>query len=235
MKRKILILCLAVLSFLMPLMPKANAASESDEQKVTIYVFRGSTCPHCHEAMDYFKKLIKKEEFKDIVEVRHLEVWDDDENFEIAKQVYTKMGHEEEYKGSVPYIVIGDKEFSGFSSSTESSIEDAIKTTYENKEFVDEIKDIVGEHGEILVSKMNIVLVLTIFLVIAIILGGTIYFARKESDEEEEEVKPVKKEELEKKVEEVKKEEKKETPKKTTKSTSKSKKKSATKKENKSK
>ena len=216
MKKKIVILTLLILSFLMPFMKTVNAKENDETKKVTVYVFRGSTCPHCHEAMDYFKKLIKKNDFKDIVEVRHLEVWKDDENFEIAKQVYAKMGHEDEYKGSVPYIVIGEKEFSGFGSNTEEPIETAIKETYENENFVDEIKDIVNDHGEVLTSNMNIVLTIGILLGIVIIIGGTIYFARKDSDEEEPKTKKQVEEpkEEEKEPEETKKEEIKNEPKK---------------------
>ncbi len=209
------ILSIGLILFVIFLIPFTVNA---EEKKITIYMARGGGCPHCEEAMTYFKKLIRKDEFKDIVEVRHYEIWSnvddseattkqDAENYEVAKKVYQAMGGTDEYKGSVPYIVVGNKTFTGFSSSTEKSIEDAVLEAYNDSSYVDKIKDIVGDTGEILtVSKSDWVPAVIILVVVVGILGLTIYFARKGSNEEEIE----KTSKDEKKEEPVKVEEKKE-------------------------
>jgi len=211
------LMCLLILicSLFVPMMNVVNA---EEKEPVTVYIFHGSTCPHCQDALAFFKKLLNNKEFKGMFQVRALEIWGDEENSEIANEACEILG-DEPINGSVPYIVIGDQSFGGYSSASDSSIKEAIKNAY-NDHKEDKLKSLVGERGELLEADESQALTTIIVLVVAAaIIGGTIFFARSGADEEGEEKAEIKKEEIEEKKEEPVKEEtqeKKNTPKKTT-------------------
>ena len=205
MKKKNII-CLFVALFAMVLAPVVAKAKEP----ITVYLLRGETCPHCEEALKFFTKLKKDEEYKDIFNLRHLEVWNNDENFEIGKEIYKAMGEEEEFKGSVPYIVIGETSWSGYSASSDEELKNAIKNAYDN-DTKDKLKDIVGESGELLEVSNSGWISTAIILVLAVaIIGGTIVMARSGMEEEPEKDDSKKENKKEEKLEEkIKVEEKK--------------------------
>ncbi len=187
-KRKyFMCLCLLLVGLFLPFTVKAK-------EKVTVYLFRGETCPHCEEALEFFQKLISQNEFQEKVIIRHLEIWNSETNYDIANEAAEKLG-KEPINGSVPFIIIGDKTWTGYSSKSDEDIKNAINDAYENQK-EDKVKDIVGESGEVLEpAKSEAVTTFIILGVIVGIIGATVYFAR--SGEEEEETEPNKKEEKE--------------------------------------
>lgn len=220
MTKKKSIICLFVALFAIFLAPVVAKAKEP----ITVYLLRGETCPHCEEALKFFTKLKKDEEYKDIFNLRHLEVWNNDANFEIGKEIYKAMGEEEEFQGSVPYIVIGETAWSGYSASSDEELKNAIKNAYDN-DATDKLKDIVGDSGELLEISNSGWISTAIILVLAVaIIGGTIVMARSGMDEEPEKddsKKETKKEEkLEEKIK-VEEHKKEEAPKQQTKPTAK--------------
>lgn len=90
--------------------------------KVAVYLFRGEGCPHCTEAEEWFKKA--KEENGDIFTVIDYEVWYNSENSDLMKKVAKARG---ENVSGVPYIIIGDKSWNGFTSSYEDGMLQEIK------------------------------------------------------------------------------------------------------------
>lgn len=200
MSKRKSIMCLLIVMicslFISVFSPVVNA---TEKEPVTLYLFHGSTCPHCQDALAFLKKLLKNDEFKDIFQVRAIEIWGSSTNSELANKASEAMG-DEPINGSVPYIVIGDKTFGGYSSSSDTNIKNAIKDAYNNNK-EDKIKNIVGDAGELLVGEESGTIATTIIILIvaAGIIGSTIYFARGEEEEDIEQ---------EPKKEEVKKEEK---------------------------
>lgn len=91
--------------------------------KVAVYLFRGQGCPHCTEAEEWFKKV--KEENGDIFTLVDYEVWYNTENSDFMKKVAKARG--ENVQG-VPYIIIGDKSWNGFTSSYEEEMLNKIKS-----------------------------------------------------------------------------------------------------------
>lgn len=182
-KRKSLIWFLITFVAMIIIPLTVNAQSE-EKSPITVYLFRGSTCPHCENALKFFERLVKDKEFKDKIVVRHLEIWDDKTNYEIANQAAEALG-EKPINGSVPFIVIGEKTWKGYSASSDEEIKTAIKEAYNNKDYKDKIKDIVGNSGEILEVKNNPTTVILVAVIGIIIIGGVIYFARTSADEEE--------------------------------------------------
>jgi glutaredoxin len=133
-KLKGLLLVLAVICFL----PFTVHASE----KINVYIFRGEGCPHCEEALEFFDSL--SDEYKSYFDLIEKEVWYDEDNAADMQSVADYFG---ETVSGVPYIVIGDQTFSGYSSTYDTSIKSAIKTAYENEDgsYVDVVAAVLGD------------------------------------------------------------------------------------------
>lgn len=124
MMKKILIFLLALFCFL----PTIKA-----EEKVTVYLFYGYSCPHCAKEKEYLNTL-------ENVNVVYYEVYKDKENNNLLNKVSEKL--DEEVK-SVPYTVIGGKVFQGYSENTKDDIEKTIEF-YENNTYKDLVQEVLN-------------------------------------------------------------------------------------------
>ena len=95
---------------------------EVEEEKINLYLFRGEGCPHCRDEEKWLKQI--KEEYKEYLNIYDFEVWYSKENqekyFEVAERLEINTN-------SVPFTIIGEKAFVGYSSSISSNIEKTIK------------------------------------------------------------------------------------------------------------
>ena len=98
-----------------------------DENKVNIYFFWGNGCPHCEEEFKFLKSI--ETEYGKYFTLNTFEVWYSKDNAKILEQFANAMG--DEVKG-VPYTIIGNKTFSGFSKNYEGQFLKAIKEQYHN-------------------------------------------------------------------------------------------------------
>ena len=80
--------------------------------KAIIYFFRGEGCPHCVEAEAWFQSI--EDEYGSYFKVIDYETWYNQENAELMKKVAKARGEE---ANGVPYIIIGDKSWMGFTQS----------------------------------------------------------------------------------------------------------------------
>lgn len=94
---------------------------EKSEDKVVLYLFHGEECPHCNSERKWLKTIENK---YDNLEIVYYEVWHSDENSLYLQEVFNKL---EVTKNSIPFTVIGEKYFIGFSDSVKIKIEDTIK------------------------------------------------------------------------------------------------------------
>lgn len=129
--KKLLTLC-TIAFFFLPFSVKAE-----EKVKVPVYLFRGEGCPHCEDALTYFNGL--DEEDKKKIDVVKYEVWYNEENEKLMAKVAEKLG---ETVTGVPYIVVGEKSFSGFTDSIGEAIMDLVNEMYENDNIVDLVADI---------------------------------------------------------------------------------------------
>lgn len=108
-----------------------------DKNKVNIYFFWGSTCHHCKEEFAFFDEI--QEEYGDYYNLYTYEVWNNPDNAEIMKKFASALN--EEAKG-VPYTVIGDVSFIGFSESDKEKFIETIKSKHQNSSdvYFDKIK-----------------------------------------------------------------------------------------------
>lgn len=108
-----------------------------DKNKVNIYFFWGSTCPHCKAEFAFFDEI--KEEYGDYYNLYTYEVWENPNNEKIMNKFADALN--EEVTG-VPYTVIGDVAFTGFGESSKEKFIETIKNKHQNSSdvYFDKIK-----------------------------------------------------------------------------------------------
>ncbi|HOB26076.1 MAG TPA: hypothetical protein PLB45_02950 [Bacilli bacterium] len=123
-----------------------------EDDKVNIYLFEGEGCPHCKQEKEWLETI--KEKYPDQINVYEFEVWYNPSNNNLLSQVQTKLSSS---AVGVPYTVIGNSFYSGFSDTVQSDMEsklDGIFTDDTN----DNIKDI-PVLGKVDVSKISLPLI----------------------------------------------------------------------------
>ncbi len=101
--------------------------SENDDQ-ITIYMFRGRGCGFCQRFLTFMNSIT--EEYGKYFKMVTFEVWYDDENEKLFDEVSEFL---DQPAGGVPYIIIGDKVFDGYTSSYDEDIKSAIQNLYNTK------------------------------------------------------------------------------------------------------
>lgn len=112
---------------------------ESSKNKVNVYVFWGDGCPHCKHLAQFFDS--NKSKLKDKMNLYTFEVWKDSTNLKFMKDFGKFLG---ETPQGVPYMIIGDKTFSGFAESdekTKDEIINLIKQGYQNSSKIDKYQE----------------------------------------------------------------------------------------------
>lgn len=112
---------------------------KSSKNKVNVYVFWGDGCPHCKHLAQFFDS--NKSELKDKMNLYTFEVWKDSTNLKFMKDFGKFLG---ETPQGVPYMIIGDKTFSGFAESdkkTKDEIINFIKQGYQNSSKIDKYQE----------------------------------------------------------------------------------------------
>ena len=117
-----------------------NHESDIDlgSNKSNIYIFWGDGCPHCKALAKFISKL--PAETKNKVNIYSFEVWGDKDNKTLMKNFGKFL--DQDVRG-VPFMVIGDKIFDGYSSGdtkTDQQILDAINTIIKNQGNTDQYR-----------------------------------------------------------------------------------------------
>ena len=100
---------------------------ETDDQ-ITIYMFRGKGCGYCKKFLTFMNSII--DDYGKYFKVETYEVWNDADNAELMQDVASFLNQKAE---GVPFIIIGDKTFNGYSESYDDDIKSTIKELYETK------------------------------------------------------------------------------------------------------
>ena len=96
-------------------------------EKFNMYLFWGDGCVHCHNLKIFLNDLEPK--YKDMFDLYAFEVWGNPDNQTLMGRFAKTMG--DNPKG-VPYLIVGDESFNGFSSSMEDDIIQAIIDEYKS-------------------------------------------------------------------------------------------------------
>ncbi len=161
--KKIVYLLLAI-AFVLPF---AVFAEGEESREVKVYFFHGDGCPHCAEAEEYFQGI--EAEYGDKFEIVSYEVWNDSNNAALMEKV-GKARNEE--IGGVPYIVIGNKSWAGFTEQWGKEMLAEINSLYE-VEVADryDIMQLV-ETGSTATEKTSVGSDIVSLIVILLIAGG---------------------------------------------------------------
>lgn len=152
-----------------------DEAEKEESKEVKIYFFRGEGCPHCQEAEEWFQSI--EDEYGSFFEIVDYETWQDEDNAKLMQKVADARGETAE---GVPYIIIGNKSWNGFTESYEQEMIDQIKSVF--AEDVSKRYDIMKyiENGEDEEEKSgNDALVLILILAVVGGAGYGIYKLRE--------------------------------------------------------
>lgn len=158
MKKKLIVMAIISL-FLFPLQTKAAEVAldlektltaegiahdlgnykETNEQAI-IYMFRGNGCGYCHNFLEFLNSIVP--EYGKYFKLVSYEVWENSDNSKLMKNVANFL---EESANGVPFIIIGDKTFTGYSKNYDEQIKKAIKAQFDSKNSYDVLKEMEKE------------------------------------------------------------------------------------------
>ncbi len=118
---------------------------ETDDQ-VTIYLFRGLGCGYCRKFLTFLNSIT--EEYGKYFKLVSFECWNNSDNSELLGAISSFLGEPAE---GVPYVVIGDQVFPGFTESYGDSIKEAISKLYDTKK--EDRYDVIEEYNKKLVEE----------------------------------------------------------------------------------
>lgn len=122
---------------------ETNTIIKDDEKndKIILYMFHGSTCPHCVKAIETMKNE-KNTTFKN-VEIRAFEIYKNKVNSELYKKVTDKL---KVNVNSVPYFVIGDYNRVGFNAEV---LLKEYKKALNNKNYKNIVSEVIKENKDL--------------------------------------------------------------------------------------
>lgn len=165
-----------------------NKVEASDT--INVYLFRGATCEHCHDALEYINE--HREEIPDNVEIITYEVWRNSDNSTFHNEVAKALGLDEDDYNTVPLFVVGDEYILGYGTGTWEELfefaenyassddyEDIVANTRNNTTLNLELEAMTLDD---LYSEPNPIVTIIVYVVFGVIvLGfiGMIVFSRK--------------------------------------------------------
>lgn len=155
----------------------AENNNKSQDRKVKVYFFRGETCPHCAQAEKFFESI--QEEYGHLFEIKDYEVYNNASNSKLMDQLAEMRGDNE--RRGIPYIIIGNKSWTGYASELDSAIIEAIKAEYEVA--VEDRYDVMDliQNDDDKADYSNDVMFLIIILTITAGIVSGVMFARKKT------------------------------------------------------
>ena len=153
---------------------------QTSDEKVNVYVFRGSGCSFCLKALAYFSEAVN--EYGEYFNVVTYEVWNSTDNGDLMQQVGETLG--QSAKG-VPFIVIGDTIFPGYDESFNDDIKKTIMEQYESKDrydVMDNLGKVKKENGSSKTTSSWVVILVQVVTTLG--LGTFIYFNDRNNKKE---------------------------------------------------
>lgn len=151
---------------------KDTKVTETEEKitcngKINIYLFWRDGCPYCEAAKTYFSSIEKS--YGECFELKKYNIYESNENANLMEKVGAYFGDD---VSGVPYIVIGEKTFSGYASRLNEEIESAI-VKYANEEEIFDVMKVLGTKK----GKKNNDTFVTI-MIILVAVGGMVSLVR---------------------------------------------------------
>ena len=176
MKKLKYLVVLLIAALIIPFTIQVKAEGE-DSKEVKVYFFRGEGCSHCAEAEAWFQSI--EEEYGSYFQIIDYETWYNRENADLMQRVAKARG--EEAKG-VPYIIIGNQSWNGFTQEYGSEMIERIKSEFEKD--VKDRYDIIKLLPEMENEKDSTGSDILALVIILVVFGGIcfgVYKARKKT------------------------------------------------------
>lgn len=138
--KKFLISFLCMFSFLTLNVKAVEMPEVTDHEKINVYMFRGNGCSACYQTLVWLNENIG--EYSDYLNLVTYEVWGNAGNQELLQKVDDKL---QANNNSIPFIVVGDSFWAGFSESTAEKILAKVAEEYQNEEYHDLVKEVAKE------------------------------------------------------------------------------------------
>ena len=107
-----------------------NKDYKEDNKQAIIYMFRGDGCSYCRKFLTFLNSISK--EYGKYFKLVSFEVWHDAKNLSLKNKVAKFI---EKESNGVPYIIIGDKVFGGYSEEYDEDIKAAIMAQYKDNSY----------------------------------------------------------------------------------------------------
>ena len=107
-----------------------NKDYKEDSKQAIIYMFRGKGCGYCRAFLEFLNSI--SNEYGKYFRLVSFEVWNDQTNSGLLNKVPLVTN---QAAGGVPYIIIGEKVFAGYSASYDEDIKKAIKAQYDDPSY----------------------------------------------------------------------------------------------------
>ena len=135
--KKVLFLMM-LMCFLLPINVKA-------EESVTIYMFKGKTCIHCEQALEYISEHM--DEIPKNVKIMTYEVTDSNDNATLMNTMADKLGVDKSDNFGTPFFVVGDKYNVGYRPGDFEELFEIAKNYLENGEYIDKVQEEIKEEN----------------------------------------------------------------------------------------
>ncbi len=145
----------------------------AEDKKINVYIFHGNGCPHCQKAMEFFDSI--EEEYGKYYNLVKYETWYSHRNNKLMKQVADEMNTDKTNLG-VPYIIIGDKTFLGYTENYDEDIKKAIVDAYNDEDYVDKVQPVIDKFNK---DLTNTFLIAGAFCLLIVALVGINFGVRK--------------------------------------------------------
>ncbi len=107
-----------------------NPDYKEDDKQAIIYMFRGDGCGYCRAFLTFLNSISK--EYGKYFRLVSFEVWSDSNNSALFNKVPLVTN---ETASGVPYVIIGEKVFAGYSERYNEDIKKAIKAQYDDPSY----------------------------------------------------------------------------------------------------
>ena len=165
-------------------MPKyANA-----EDNITVYLFRGTTCHYCEEALEYLDA--NRDIIPDNVQIATYEVYDNEENATLMDTVADILEVDKTDNYGTPFFVVGTEYIKGYGTGTWEELFETAEDYANNEEYEDVVASTIEEENldvemvtfEDLYAEPSPVVTIIVYSVFGLIILGfvaMIIFSRK--------------------------------------------------------
>lgn len=143
---------------------------QESEDKIPIYIFRGHGCAYCKAFLNFLYSIVP--EYGKYFNLVSYEVWENEANATLFQQVSTFLNQSSD---GVPFVVIGDQVFKGYTTAYDEQIKSAIKSLYDTKKRkrYDVFKEMNKKEPFQFSNNM-------LFVWITLLVGGCFYYQRRQ-------------------------------------------------------